>query len=89
MPLKGMAESSLLSKDQPLTPNIDKVIGAWIFKRRAQNTNWQILDFSILVLIFFSQKREGGIRSREFYLRVCKQAVALKNVSTNPFSTNV
>ena len=27
MLLKGMAESSLLPKDQPLTPNIDRVMG--------------------------------------------------------------
>ena len=25
-----MVESSLLSKDEPLTPNIDKVMGVWI-----------------------------------------------------------
>ena len=25
--LKGMVESSILSKDEPLTPNIDKVVG--------------------------------------------------------------
>ena len=36
--LKGMVGSSLLSEDEPLTPNIDKVMGFRIFRRRAQNT---------------------------------------------------
>ena len=35
--LKGMVESCLLSKDEPLTPDIDGVIALWIFRRRAQN----------------------------------------------------
>ena len=34
--LEGMVDSSLLSKDESLTPNIDKVIGVWNFRRRAQ-----------------------------------------------------
>ena len=34
----GMGESFLLSKDGPLTPNIDGVVALWIFRRRAQNT---------------------------------------------------
>ena len=33
-----MIESSLLFKDEPLTYNIDKVMGIWFFRRRAQNT---------------------------------------------------
>ena len=36
MLLKGMGESFLLSEDGPLTPNIDGVMGLWIFRRRAQ-----------------------------------------------------
>ena len=63
MLLKGMVESSLLFKDEPLTPNIDKVMPVWTFRRRAQNMNigknWQKNDFSDLVFIFFlgPQKR--------------------------------
>ena len=36
MLLKGMGESFILSKDEPLTPNIDGVMALWIFRRRAQ-----------------------------------------------------
>jgi len=36
MLLKGMGESLILSKDEPLTPNIDGVMVLWIFRRRAQ-----------------------------------------------------
>ena len=40
----SMAESSLLSKDELLTPNIDGIIALWVFRKRAQNTkigeNW-------------------------------------------------
>ena len=35
MSLKGMVESSLLSKDEALAPNIYKVVGVWISRRRA------------------------------------------------------
>ena len=41
--LKGMGESFLLSKDEPLTPNIDRVMALWIFERSAQKAkgeNW-------------------------------------------------
>ena len=38
MLLKDMVKSSLLSKDELLTPNIDKVMGVWKFRRKAQNT---------------------------------------------------
>ena len=47
MSLKGMGESFLLPKDEPLTPNIDKAIWVWIFERRAQNTKlakFRLLD---------------------------------------------
>ena len=36
MLLKGMGENFILSKDEPLTPNIDGVMALWIFRRRAQ-----------------------------------------------------
>ena len=40
-----IVESCLLSKDEPLTPNIDGVMALWIFRRRAQNTqNRQKMD---------------------------------------------
>ena len=38
MVLKGMGERFLLSKDEPLTPDIDGVMALWIFRKRAQNT---------------------------------------------------
>ena len=38
MLLKGVGEAFLLSKDEPLTPNIDGVLALWIFRRRAKNT---------------------------------------------------
>ena len=38
MVFKGMGESFLLSKDEPLTPNIDGVMALWIFRRRAQTS---------------------------------------------------
>ena len=45
---KGMGESFLLSKEEPLTPNIDGVMTLWIFRRRAQNTQnlqtWKRVD---------------------------------------------
>ena len=60
MSLKDMIESSLLPKDEPLSPNIDKVVRVWIFRRRAQNTKiGKKMDFSILVFIF-CWKWEGG-----------------------------
>ena len=37
MLLKGVVESSLLFKDEPLTPNIGKVTPVWFFRTRAQN----------------------------------------------------
>ena len=44
----GMGESFLLSKDEPLTPDIDGVMALWIFRRRAQNTQnlqtWKRVD---------------------------------------------
>ena len=36
MLLKGVGESFLMFKDEPLTPNIDGVMALWIFRRRAQ-----------------------------------------------------
>ena len=45
--IKGMGKSFLLSKDEPLTPNIDGVVALWFFRsrRRAQKAkNWQKLD---------------------------------------------
>ena len=45
MLLKGMGEAFLLSKDEPLTPNIDGVMALWIFRRRVQTAkNRQKLD---------------------------------------------
>ena len=42
MLLKSMGESFLLSKDEPLTPNIDGVMALWIFRNRAQTAeNWR------------------------------------------------
>ena len=38
MLLKGMCESFLLSKDEPLTLDIDGVVALLIVRRRAQNT---------------------------------------------------
>ena len=38
MILKGMCERFLLSKDEPLTPDIDLVMALWSFRNRAQNT---------------------------------------------------
>ena len=70
MSLKGVLESSLLlvSKDKPLTPNIDKVIGVRIFKRRAQNTKKQSrLDISILVFMC-SRKRERERKPVQIFL---------------------
>ena len=44
MLLKDMVESSLLSKYELLTADIDGVMGLWFFRKRAQNTkidkNW-------------------------------------------------
>ena len=48
-----MVQSSLLSREEPLTSNIDKVIGVWIFRRRENTQNWQKLDFSFLIFVFF------------------------------------
>ena len=45
----------MLSKDEPVTPNIDGVTALWIFRRRAQTAkNLQKLDLSILVFDFFA-----------------------------------
>ena len=56
MLLKAMGESFILSKDEPLTPNIDGDMALWFFRRRAQNTKIgrrsATLDLLILVLIF-------------------------------------
>ena len=71
MLLKGMVESSLLWRDEPLTPNIDKVMTVWTFRRRAQNAKigkiWQKVNFSDLVVSFFSR------HSKEKNCRNCFQ----------------
>ena len=77
MLLKGMGESFLLSKDEPLTPNIDGVMALWIFRRRAQTAkNWRKLDLSILVFIF-SPPPLGGNPFKPSYQRT-NEAPALE-----------
>ena len=62
--IKGMAESFLLSKDEPLTPNIDKVTRVWL----AQNTkNRQKLDLFDSGFIFYWMN-EGGNQFGPFVL---------------------
>ena len=36
--LKGMGESFLLFKDEPISPNIDEVMALWIIRNMTQNT---------------------------------------------------
>ena len=49
-----MGERFLLSKDEPLTPNIDGVMALWMFWRRPQTAkNLRKLDLSIQVFGFF------------------------------------
>ena len=52
MLLKGMAESSLLPKDQPLTPNIDRVMGFELLEGCSKYKKWRKLDFTIGVFMF-------------------------------------
>ena len=80
MLLKSMGESFLLSKDEPLTPNIDGVMALWIFRRRAQKTkNWRKLDLSILVFIIFRPRPLEESLFKIFYWGVRKQAIIKKN----------
>ena len=51
---KGMGKSFLLSKDEPLTSNIDGVVALWIFRRAQTAKKWQKMDFLILVFEFFA-----------------------------------
>ena len=51
---KGVVESSLFFKDEPLTPNIDKVMPVWTFRRKAQNTKIGKFGFLISGFYFFS-----------------------------------
>ena len=71
---KGMGESFLLPKDEPLTPNIDGVIefleeGP---KRPKIGKKWQKLDLSILVFIFCPRPLEE-IRSNLRILKLPKR----------------
>ena len=62
-----MGERFLLSKDEPLTPNIDGVMALWISRRRAQTAeNGQKIDLSILVLLFFAPAPSKKIISEYF-----------------------
>ena len=79
--LKGMGERFLLSKNEPLTPDIDGVMALWIFRRRAQNMKigqklakfWP-LDPSFNFSDPSLSKKSFGV----FYWGLREQAVILK-----------
>ena len=77
MLLKGMGESFLLSKDEPLTPNIDKVMRVWIFRRKTQNTkigkNW---TSQFWVLFFRKQEEENSFK--KILIRSLQAGVSFK-----------
>ena len=56
--MKGMIKSSLLSKDESLTPNIDKVMPVWMFIRRVKTKNGKN-ELLILVLDFILSPRKA------------------------------
>ena len=47
--------------DEPLTPNIDKVMAVWIFRKKALKTKIGNLDFLILIYIYFSAHTRGNL----------------------------
>ena len=57
----SMVKSSLLAKDEHLAPNIDKIMGVWMFRTRAQNNkkckNWT----SWFWFQFFKENKNGEI----------------------------
>ena len=65
--LKDMVKSSQLSKDEPLTPNVNKVMGVWFFRRRAQNTKiGKIWTSQFCFFIFLSKTRRDKSVSENF-----------------------
>ena len=83
MLLKGLVESSLLFEGEPITPNIDKAMPVWIFRRRARNTkigkNTRKFDFSDFVYIFSRPTKEEMCRNLSKGVR-CKRTQCLKKV---------
>ena len=92
MLLKGMGESFLLSKDGPLTPNME----LWHFefleggpKTQKSTKNRQKMNLSILVFIFFCPRPLAKSPFRLFYWGVCKQAVIKTNPGTRASTTTL
>ena len=81
MLLKGVGESFLLSKGEPLTLDIDGVMVLWFFRRRAQTAkNRRKLDLSILVFNFFRPRPLKKIRSNLLILELRKCPRSSKKV---------
>ena len=81
-----MVESSLLSKDEPLTPNIDKVMGVSKFTRRAQNTTSAKIGLLDLGFYFFLGPGESK-SVQTFFSEVQKRPRWGKRAGTNRFTT--
>ena len=66
----------VLSKNELLTPDIDKVMGGGIFRRRAQNT--KLAKIGRLNSVFFSQPQERGKLFQKILLRSSQADAHLK-----------
>ena len=86
--LKGMIESFLLSKDEPLTPNIDEVMAVWIFRRRAQNTKIGKKWTSQFCFLIFLPPSPWGKSLRIILLRSLQAGGHKKNPGTKPITTS-
>ena len=74
-----MVESSLLSKDEPLTSNIDTQLWGSAFLEGGlkirKSAKFGLLDSGFYFVV---ENKKGEIRSREFYFGVRKQSLTLK-----------
>ena len=85
MLLKGVCESFLLSKDEPLTPNIDGVMALWFFRRGAQKAeNRQKLDLWILVFNFFARAPSSVLDKSTSAEQFGSRRVRLANSGSKP-----
>ena len=85
--LKSMVQSSLLSKDETQTPNIDKVMAIWILRRRALKTKIGKFWTSRFLYIIFSRSTQEEI-CLNFYREVFRRFLSwslkflVKNLSS-------
>ena len=78
-----MVERPLLSKDELPTSNIDKVMGVWIFRRRAQNTKIGKKWTSRFWFLFFKENEKGEFCLKPLILSRIAEAYYAKAIFTH------